>query len=320
MKKNGIFSYKNEFYSYYQKGLLKIMIERHHLMIIQAIHKTGTLTAAADELCLTQSALSHSIKKLEAFLKTDIFVKNGRKLVLTQTGSHILGFSNRILSQFSSLELMISYIAKGQKGVLRIGMECHPCYQWLLKIVAPYLDKWRDVDLDVIQKFQFGGVGALLNYDIDLLVTPDPVFQNKLSFIPVFDYEQVLIVPKNHVLSNKDYVTPHDLIQETLITYPVDIERLDIYTQFLMPQNAMPKKRKIIETTDIMMQMVAARRGVVALPKWLALEYAQKMPIHTLRLGKMGIHKNIHLGFRETDKDIDYLASFIHFAKNSDTQ
>lgn len=296
------------------------MIERHHLMLIQAIHTTGTLTAAADALCLTQSALSHSIKKLESFLNTDIFIKDGRKLVLTQTGHHILAFANRILPQFNNLELMISYIAKGQKGVLRIGMECHPCYQWLLKIVAPYLDIWKDVDLDVIQKFQFGGVGALLNYDIDLLVTPDPPFQNKLCFIPVFDYEQVLVVHKNHSLASKDYVIPTDLILETLITYPVDIERLDIYTQFLLPQNAMPKKRKIIETTDIMMQMVVAKRGVVALPKWLAQEYAQKMPIHTLRLGEKGIHKNIYLGLRETDKHIDYLASFINIAKNSDTQ
>lgn len=295
------------------------MIERHHLMLIQAIHQTGTLTAAADAVCLTQSALSHSIKKLESFLKADIFIKDGRNLVLTQTGQHILAFANRILPQFNNLELMISYIAKGQKGVLRIGMECHPCYQWLLKIVAPYLNIWKDVDLDVIQKFQFGGVGALLNYDIDLLVTPDPPFQNKLSFIPVFDYEQVLVVHKSHILAQKDYVIPSDLINETLITYPVDIERLDIYTQFLLPENAMPKKRKIIETTDIMMQMVVAKRGVVALPKWLSQEYAQKMPIHTLKLGQQGIHKNIHLGLRETDKQIDYLAAFIDLAKNSDT-
>lgn len=296
------------------------MIERHHLMLMQAIHKTGTLTAAADELCLTQSALSHSIKKLEVFLKTNIFIKEGRKLILTPTGKQILAFSNRILPQFNNLELMISHIAKGQKGVLRIGMECHPCYQWLLKIVAPYLEIWKDVDLDVMQKFQFGGVAALLNYDIDLLVTPDPPIQERLCFVPVFDYEQVLVVHKHHALAGKAYITPLDLACETLITYPVEIERLDIYTQFLLTANIVPRKRKIIETTDIMMQMVVAKRGVVALPKWLAQEYAVKMPIATLRLGQAGIHKNIHLGFRESEKNIDYLISFVDIAKHNDNR
>jgi LysR family transcriptional regulator, regulator for metE and metH len=291
------------------------MIERHHLMIIQAVHKSGTLTEAARQLCLTQSALSHSIKKLEYFLKTDVWVKDGRQLYLTQTGKHILSLANRVLPQFNNVELMVSYIAKGQQGLLRIGMECHPCYQWLLKIVSPYLNMWKDVDLDVIQKFQFGGVGALLNYDIDLLVTPDPPSQKKLCFVPVFDYEQVLVVHKTHRLAHQDYVCPHDMITETLITYPVDIQRLDIYTQFLLPVNCLPKNHKIIETTDIMMQMVAAGRGVAALPKWLAYEYAEKIPIHTVRLGKKGIHKHIYLGTRDIDQNIPYLKSFIDFAK-----
>ena len=291
------------------------MIERQHLMIIQAVDETGTLTAAAEKLCLTQSALSHSIKKLEYFLKTDIWIKDGRVLYLTQAGKHILSLANRILPQLNHAELMISHIAKGQKGLLRIGMECHPCYQWLLKIVSPYLNLWQGVDIDVIQKFQFGGVGALLNYDIDLLVTPDPPVQEKLNFLPVFDYEQVLVVHNTHEFAQYDYVKPPDMINQTLITYPVDIQRLDIYTQFLLPEHCMPKNHKTIETTDIMMQMVCAGRGVAALPKWLAFEYSQKIPIQTLRLGKSGIHKHIYLGIRETDKNIDYLISFIDMAK-----
>jgi DNA-binding transcriptional LysR family regulator len=43
--------------------------------------------------------------------------------------------------------------AKGERGTLRIGMECHPCYQWLLKVVSPYLSRWPDVDVDVKQRF-----------------------------------------------------------------------------------------------------------------------------------------------------------------------
>src|SRR5690606_30092766 len=92
-------------------------------------------------------------------------------------------------------ERQLEQFARGERGTLRIGMECHPCYQWLLKIAAPFLDAWPDVDLDVIQKFQFGGIDALYGHDIDILVTPDPLDQRELLFEPVFDYEQVLVVP-----------------------------------------------------------------------------------------------------------------------------
>ena len=94
--------------------------------------------------------------------------------------------------------------ARGTRGTLRIGMECHPCYQWLLKVVAPYLPQWPDVDVDVKQKFRFGGIGALVDHEIDLLVTPDPVPQPGLRFEPVFDYEQVLVVPRTHPLAAAD--------------------------------------------------------------------------------------------------------------------
>src|SRR5690606_4816868 len=150
--------------------------------------------------------------------------------------------------------------AQGQRGTLRIGMECHPCYQWLLKVVEPSLQKWPAVDVDVKQKFQFGGIGALFGYDIDVLVTPDPLYKPGLLFQPVFDYEQVLVVATGHPIASLDHVLPEQLGDETLITYPVEIERLDIYNQFLLPANRSPKKHKEIETTDIMLQMVAAGR------------------------------------------------------------
>ncbi|KAK0350272.1 hypothetical protein LTR94_029706, partial [Friedmanniomyces endolithicus] len=110
--------------------------------------------------------------------------------------------------------------ARGERGTLRIGMECHPCYQWLLKVVDPYLAAWPEVDVDVKQRFQFGGLKALHGYEIDLLVTPDPLFKPGLRFEPVFDYEQVLVVASNHALAKVDYVKPRQLGQEVLISYP----------------------------------------------------------------------------------------------------
>lgn len=291
------------------------MIERTHLTIIREVERQGSLTAAAGVLCLTQSALSHTMKKLEQSLGTDIWLREGRSLRLTQAGHYLLEVANRLLPQLDQAEERLRQYAQGERGTLRIGMECHPCYQWLLKIVSPYLAHWPDVDVDVKQKFQFGGIGALFGYEIDLLVTPDPLYKPGLHFEPVFDYEQVLVVGRFHALATERYIEPAQLSGEVLITYPVETDRLDIYNQFLQPAGISPKRHKAIETTDIMLQMVASGRGVAALPRWLVERYTNEMDIVPVRLGERGITKQIFLGARETDANIDYLKAFFELAR-----
>lgn len=293
------------------------MLERIHLSIVQQVEKQGSLTAAANVLHVTQSALSHSMKKLEQQLGTEIWRREGRNLQLTQSGRYLLSVANRVLPQLDLAEERLFQFAQGERGSLRIGMECHPCYQWLLKVVSPYLSAWPDVDVDVKQKFQFGGIGALFGYEIDILVTPDPLYKPGLRFIPVFDYEQVLVVAKDHPLANADYIVPEDMTAETLISYPVEIERLDIYNQFMLPAGISPKQHKVIETTDIMLQMVESRRGVAALPRWLVEEYAKKLEIAPVMLGSQGISKQIFLGIREGDQEIDYLQAFVRLAQET---
>jgi len=296
------------------------MLERIHLVIIREVDRQGSLTAAAGTLHLTQSALSHTVKKIEQQLGTPIWDREGRSLRLTQAGQYLLSLAERLLPQFEHAEARMKQYAAGERGTLRIGMECHPCYQWLLKVVSPYLARWPDVDVDVKQRFQFGGIGALFGYDVDILVTPDPLKRPGLRFDPVFDYEQVLVVAEDHPFAAQRYVKPEQLVDETLITYPVETDRLDIYNQFLRPAGVAPRRHKTIETTDIMLQMVASNRGVAALPRWLAEEYADRMPVASVKLGKEGIAKQIFLGTREADAGIDYLASFVDYARASMAQ
>ncbi|NJB66844.1 LysR family transcriptional regulator for metE and metH [Desulfobaculum xiamenense] len=291
-------------------------LERDHLEIIRAVDQCGSLTAAAKRLRLTQSALSHSICKLESQIGVAIWHREGRRLRPTQAGAYLLAMAHRLIPQFVQAEERLRQFAHGERGTLRIGMECHPCYQWLLKIASPYLAAWPGVDMDVRQQFKFGGIGALFGYEIDLLVTPDPLFKPGLLFEPVFDYEQVLVVGTSHPLRDAAHALPAQLADETLITYPVSTDRLDVFTRFLTPSGIAPKRHKLIETTDIILQMVESGRGVTALPRWLVEEYMERFDVLPIRLGPRGIDKQIFLGIREADADIDYLRAFLALARS----
>jgi len=292
-------------------------LERIHLEIILAVEKEGSMTAAAELLNLTQSALSHSISKLEGQLGVKLWQRKGRQLIPTQAGQHLLNTARRLIPQFIRTEGQLIQFSRGERGLLKIGMECHPCYQWLQRITNSYLQEWPSVDLDVIQKFQFAGIEALLAHEIDIIVTPDPVKKKELTFIPVFDYEQVLVVNGDHPYKDYEYIKPEDMSEETLFTYPVCSDRLDIFTNFLTPVGRTVKDQKIIETTEIMIQMVACGRGVTALPRWLVSEYAKRYDIFAVSLGKKGLNKQIHLGIREEDANLDYIQAFLKQAQSS---
>ncbi|WP_294949529.1 LysR family transcriptional regulator [Sulfurivirga sp.] len=292
------------------------MIERFHLRILRELRRCGSLTAAAENLHVTQSAVSHAIKKLEQRLGLPLWRKEGRRLRFTPAGEYVLALAERLLPQLEHAETVLAAMREGRRGVLRIGIECYPCYGWLNGVLAGYLAAWPDVEVDVRQHFQFGGIGALFHHEIDLLVTPDPLEKKSLVFEPVFDYELVLAVSRRHRLAGVGRVTPEMLAEETLLTYPVEQARLDIFTRFLQPAGVLPRAHRTLEITDILLQLVAAGRGVTALPRWLVAQHADALELVALPLGD-GLFKQIHLGYRAEDGKVDYLRGFVRQARDA---
>lgn len=287
------------------------MIDLQPLTILREIDRAGSLSRAAEQLNLTQSAVSHAIRRFEERYGVKLWEREGHKLRLTLAGEYLLELAMRVLPQLEHGANVLEDYARGRRGAIRVGMECHPCQDWLMRVVDPFLAEWPDVELDVTTAFQFGGLAALQSHEIDILVTPDPVEHPGIEYTPVFDYELVLAVSDSHPLAKKQKAEPEDLADEELVTYPVARERLDIYTRFLVPAHALPRRHRTVETTDLMLKLVASGRAVSATPDWL-LRAAKG--VTGVRLGK-GIAKSIHLGHR-SGKTASYLDGFIRLAKS----
>ena len=287
------------------------MIERQHLRIVLETERLGSMTAAADVLNLTQSALSHTMRKFEERQNVRIWEKEGRGLRLTEAGQYMLALAQRILPQIDHAERVLRDFGKGQRGTLRVGMECHPCQQWLMRVVTPYLQAWPMVDLDVKTAFRGSGIDALREHEIDLLITPDPIELSDLEFRRIFEYELVLAVPADHPLGHE--ARPGDLTDQILITYPVPPERLDIFTRFLLPAQLRPAQHRSVESTQMMLQLVAAGRGISAVPDWILHEHGADLPIRAVRLAG-GMPMALHIGLRRGEGRIDYITGLIDLA------
>jgi LysR family transcriptional regulator for metE and metH len=291
-------------------------IETIHLRIVAALEQCGTLTEAANRLCLSQSALSHQIRHLEQKLGTRVWEKVGRRLRLTAAGERILEAAQRVLPLLEQTERTLKAYADGKQAVVRIGVECYPCYEWLGGIVGECLASMPEIELDIVHQFQFSGVRGLLEREIDLLITPDRSAQPPLEYIPLFGYELVLLVADSHPLAQQPCVEAEQLTEETLVTFPVAAERLDILTQFLWPAGVRPLQHTSVESIEIMLQLVAFRRGICALPRWLAQRYGEKIGLTALSLGK-GIERRLYAAIREEDGSLPHLQRLIELGKKS---
>ncbi|WP_028863023.1 LysR family transcriptional regulator [Psychromonas aquimarina] len=293
------------------------MIEPSHLKIMIALHEKGTLTQAAGSLCLTQSALSHQIRYLEKKLNVKLWQRCGRRLRLTPAGELLLKTAKKVMPALAQTEQALKAMGEGVQGLLRIGVECYPCNEWLTQVVAHSLQEQPNIDIDIIRQFHFSGIEGLINHHVDLLVTPDTIEHKLLQHHALFDYEQVLVVSNKHALADQSNVFAEQLQSEVLFTFPVEKQRLDIYQQFLWPAKVQPKGHKQIESLAIMLQMVEYQRGVCVLPEWLADNLSEQYKIKKLRLGEQGIYKTLYAMIKKQDKSIPYINKFIEIGKES---
>jgi LysR family transcriptional regulator for metE and metH len=187
---------------------------------------------AAERLHLTQSALSHQFKELEERLGMPLFVRKTKPVRFTSAGLRLLQLTDAVLPLLRSAERDLARLAGGTAGRLHMAIECHSCFQWLMPTIDQFRDAWPEVELDLASGFSFAPLPALARGDLDLVVTSDPLELAGITYVPLFTYEAMLAVANQHPLASKPFIQPEDLATETLITYPVERDRLDIFTRF----------------------------------------------------------------------------------------
>ena len=287
-----------------------------HLKTLQAIRDTGSLVEAADRVYLTQSAVSHQIKELENRLNTSILNRKSRPISFTPAGLKLLDLADEILPRINATLADIQQLVGGKAGRLHIAIECHSCFQWLIPSINSYRENWPEVELDFSSGFNFEPLPALQQGLLDLVITSDPLPLEGIRYIPLFKYESKLAVSVRHPLAQQQSVLPEQLADETIIHYPVEKNRLDVYREFLLPAGVEPKATRTAELTVMMIQLVASGRGVCALPNWALAEYLNRDLIHALSLGD-GVWATLHAALRTEYLESSYMQDFINYAREN---
>ena len=285
------------------------IIELRHLKTLLALEETGSVSLAAKRVFLTQSALSHQIRMLENHYGAPLFERKSTPLRFTPVGERLLRLAHDLLPQVTDAERDLARIIEGEAGELRIAVECHTCFDWLMPAMGEFRPIWPQIELDIVSGFQADPIGLLLQHRADLAIVSEAEKQNGISFQPLFAYEMVGICAPDHPLAAQNIWTAEDFIWETLITYPVPDEMLDLPKKILIPKNINPPRRHS-ELTIAIIQLVASRRGIAALPYWTVMPYLEKGYVVHRQITDDGLQSKLYAAIRTEDTDKSYLNNF----------
>ncbi len=293
---------------------MKMHIEFRHLRTVKAIHECGGLARAADKLSITQSALSHQIKGLEAQTGVELFVRRSKPMKLSAAGLRFLRLAERILPEVEALEDEFNGLRDGNSGRLHIAIECHACFEWLFPVLEKFRKKWPDVDVDIRPGLAFDAMPALQKENVDLVVSSDPEDMPGVEFTHLFDYNPVFVASSGHPLAQKEWVDAEDFRGETLITYPVERTRLDIFSQLLIPAKVEPERVRQAELTAVILLLVASNRGISVLPDWVVREVKYNSDYVTRPLTEKGLTRGLYAATRQDDLNKAYMQDLIELA------
>ena len=280
------------------------MIELRHLKAIAILADTGSVTLAATRLHLTQSALSHQLAALEAYLGAALFVRQQRPLKLTEAGSTLLQAALRVLPEVEAARQGIARLkAAGVSRELRIAVECHTCYDWLMPAMDRFREEFPEVELDLVPGFHVEPLNLLSEHQADVVIVSEAKRQAGIAYHRLFGYEIVALMARDHVMTAKKLLTAQDFAQQTLITYPVPDRMLDLVRHVLKPAGVNPPRRTA-ELTAAILQLVASRRGIAALPRWAVQTYLDRGYVAARPIGSKGLHGKLHAAVRSTEKDL----------------
>ncbi|WP_414897584.1 LysR family transcriptional regulator [Rhodovulum sp. YEN HP10] len=291
-------------------------LELRHLRTIKAIHDAGGLARAADRLNITQSALSHQVKGLEEQVGMELFVRRTKPLRLSSAGLRLLRTAERVLPEIAALQAEFEGMTSGRAGRLHIALECHACYDWLLPVLDSFRKAWPEIDVDIRPGLSFEALPALAREEVDLVLSSDPETRGGIDFAPLFDYEPVFLCAASHPLAGRPFIRAEDFRGETLITYPVERSRLDVFTGLLGPARVEPLAQRQVELTAVILMLVASGRGVTVLPDWVVREARSNADFAVRPLTETGLTRRMYAATRSEDTARPFMAHFVRLARS----
>jgi LysR family transcriptional regulator for metE and metH len=293
-----------------------VRLEIRHLKLLAAVAEQGSVTEAGRRLHVTQSALSHQLRDAEEKLGTALFLRLGKRMVLTPAGEKLLDSARKVLSELQTAETQIEGLNGSTRGVIRVSTECYTCYHWLPPVLKKFTTKFPGIEVNIVLEATSHPIAALLDGQLDVAVTSCRPRNKSLRLTPTCEDELVIVMDPHHRLAASPHVQPRDLVGESVFCYPPK-EESTLVLKVLRPAGVQPARVMEVPLTESIVDMVSAGLGVALLARWAAKSYLASGKIVARPLNKSGFRRRWYAATLRNRPMTPYLAEFLNLLVRS---
>lgn len=240
------------------------MLDIKFYALIEAVAAQGTVHDAAASLGLTQPAATHRIREMERRMGVALFVREGRRLVLTPSGERLVKAAQETLPRLRSAELEAWHLASRGEPALRLGVGPYDTFSRVL----PHLYDNHNRDISLVRLPMDEMTGALLARRVDMIVMVEVPVQRGVMWERLYEEPTVAVLPPDHPALEYDAVPAEIFQHERHFTYSIAPEPGHEFEHFFQPAGVHPSNMIQIESVALILELVAAGKGVSILSRW----------------------------------------------------
>lgn len=204
-------------------------ISLSHISAFLSVAKNFSMTKGANELCLTQSAISQRISALEQNLGLILFIRSKNGLKLTPAGKQLYTDLLRIYDQMEAAFIYAQKIQTGKRICFTVGIDSFFDWELLYEIIERFQNKNDGVNFELAEIDAYEKVEQVLNWsEMDLTITVEDYVKNSstISYRKFLSWQLYALVNKQNPLAQKDEISIQELIHEPILVPVGQYEKL----------------------------------------------------------------------------------------------
>ena len=286
-------------------------LDSRHLRLVAEVARAQSVTRAADRLNVTQSAVSHQLRDIEERLGVPLFVRSGRRMLLTAAGRHLVEAADRVLGEIAQAESALARLARNEAGEFRVCTQCHTGYHWLPPLLEVVRRRYPGIDVRIAAEHTMQAVIALLDGRLDLAIINQRPDDRRLRVRPLFEDEHAAIVAPSHPWTKRAFISPQELAAERLFLYSRSIDDSYIVQHVMRPAGVVPTHATFLQLTEAIVEMVKAGMGVSVLPTWSIAPAIASGAVRAVRITRSGVYREWNAATLATAAESPFVEYFV---------
>lgn len=260
-------------------------MDLHQLRVFQAACKSGGFTRASELLHLSQSTVSQHIKQLEEELDCPLFLRVGKRVLITEAGNVLLQYAEKIFHDLKNAEMAVREMNAMKRGAVRLGVGATTLTYRLTHVLGDYSRRFPDIELIVLTGTTEFLLDAVKSQNLDLaIVMSTPVPPQGMTVTPLGHEELVVVMNRQHPLARKSILEPGDLSSLRFILYEKNTAMQNLIDRFFESLGVTPRIAMEVESIEAIKSLIRAGLAASILPLCATGEQPRSGQLRVMRV------------------------------------